>query len=516
MPRSLDFASSLLYQKSITGPFGVGGSFQTPRGIIFDKAGFLYVADAGRNAVFVFDQQGLFVRLIGGVSGANPGQLNGVIDVAVAPNGNIYVLESSNLRISVFLPDGTFAKTIGSPGTLNSQFSAPRGIAISRSGKVYVCQSGDYNVAGVTKFDLDGNVITRWTWRDERVANSQHKIWLSPTGIRVDDSESLFTLMSVTNAIGTSQAYLNGIDWSNYIKMSDGEGNIYTTFSIPPSSQWGNATTWPTFGLTPEGSLIVANRGTSELRMYHRAKRNQFVPPNNSIPMPSVTATIQRPNSPFVDIDYEVWDADDATVQTGMLVFKTGTQSLANCIRDLTLVEGTETKLGTGIPANQKHRVTWNSGADWATPLADYRVAILAKDSRQKLLDIHYLDLPAAGGIGPLRISRSPLIESDYMQVWWWLLATHDTGIRLDPAGKIYGLGGSYDNVLLCDESVTPATKTEGRNYIFAKLGLREASTAEVAWAKSGSSAGTGTATVNVWSAGRQVGGRPKNVNEYG
>jgi hypothetical protein len=221
---------------------------------------------------------------------------------------------------------------------------------------------------------------------------------------------------------------------------------------------------------------------------------------------------VQRPNSPLIDIDYEVTDADNATVHTGLLVFREGVVSLANCIRDLTLVEGTETKVGEGVASNTLHRVTWNAGADWATALGDFQVAALARDSRQNLLDIHYLDLPADRGVGPLRISRCPLIESDYMQVWWWLLATHDTGIRLEPAGKIFGVGGSYDNVLLCDGSATPATKPEGRSYIFAKMGVREATTAEVTWAKEG--AGTSPPLQNT--PARPMGGRPLKLNEYG
>lgn len=244
------------------------------------------------------------------------------------------------------------------------------------------------------------------------------------------------------------------------------------------------------------------------LYVWKQACRELQPPTPNALPIPAVWKTVQRPSSPLIDIDYEVTDADDATVQTGLLVFRDGVVSLANCIRDLTLVEGTESKVGPGVAANQLHRVTWNAGSDWATALGEFQVAALAKDSRQGLLDIHYLDLPADRGVGPLRISRGPLIESDFMQVWWWLLATHDTGISLS-AGKILGLGGAYDGKSLNDNGTTSA---DGRAYLCAKMGVREATPAEVTWAREG--AGTSPPLQNT--PARTMGGRPLKLNEYG
>jgi hypothetical protein len=216
----------------------------------------------------------------------------------------------------------------------------------------------------------------------------------------------------------------------------------------------------------------------------------------------------QRANSPIVDIDYRVTDMDDETVTTAMLVFTNTTQTLVNCLRAPTLVEGTAANLGTNIAASATHRLTWNAGADWNTSLGSFRVAILAKDSRQKLLDIHYLDLPAEYGMPALRISRSPLIESDFAQVWWWLLATGDTGIRLT-SGKVYGNGGDYDGTQLWDGTTTSVS---GRAYLYAKMGLREVTAAELTWAKQAST----VPTVEQWTPTRTVAGRPKKVNEYG
>ena len=143
--------------------------------------------------------------------------------------------------------------------------------------------------------------------------------------------------------------------------------------------------------------------------------------------------------------------------------------------------------------------------------MGNYRVAILAKDSRTNLLDIHYLSLPAGNGMPALKISRSPLIANDFMQVWWWLLATNDPGILLI-SNQIVGTSGAFLNKSLCTNAVT--TTSDGRNYIYGKMNVREATAPEVQWAKQGNMpAGS---SPNQWSPARQVGGRPSKINEWG
>jgi hypothetical protein len=266
---------------------------------------------------------------------------------------------------------------------------------------------------------------------------------------------------------------------------------------------------WPCHAIDPNGSFLINLYDTRQQTVFRRTFREQWLPLNNAMPMPAVTGIQQRPNSPLVDIDYQVTDADDTNVYACVMLFTNATQSLANCMRSITFAEGTETNLGAVITANQPHRVTWNAGADLNTKLGDFRVAVLAKDSRQKLLDIHYIRIPADRGMPELKISRSPLVPNDFMQVWWWLLATQDTGIRLT-GGKIYGAGGALDAKLLCDATGTTA---DGRTYIYAKLNVREATSQEVQFAKEGALAGN----VNQWSpTGFTVAGRPMKVNEYG
>ena len=485
------------YMFSITNGFGGGLSFSYPRGMIVGPDGKLYVADQGYNKVYVFTQDGTFVRSIGAGTGSGAGQMSGVNDVGVSRDGEVFVLEAS--RVSVFSPTGQFLFSWGGYGSLIGQFTAPLSLAVAPNGQVFV---SDGNVIKV--FSREGIYIRQLTIDELSATSDGTPMWTqrAACSLRFDYSGLLHALAGCY--------WMPHVTWfevTHFVLNADG-GVIYYR-DIWTGSDYAATLNWPCTATGRNGAFVTFNRDTRGGYRFRQAFREQYVPPDNAIPQPAVIKVQQRPNSPLVDIDYQVTDADDTNVYACMVGFTNTTQSLATCLRSMTFAEGTETNLGAVITANQPHRVTWNVGADLNTKLVDFRVALLAKDSRQKLLDIHYIRLPADRGMPALKISRSPLVPNDFMQVWWWLLATQDAGIRLT-GGKIYGSGGALDTKLLCDATGTTA---DGRTYIYAKMNVREATSQELQFAKEGALAGN----VNQWTpSGITVAGRPKNVNEYG
>ncbi len=493
------------YDFSITNNFGEGLSFSQPRGMIFGPDDNLYVADYTRNAVFVFDSSGNFVGRIGGSSGSGDGQLSGPIDVALGPDEEVYVLESANSRVSVFGKDGVFKRKWGAPGGLTGQLSNPTSIAAANNGMVYIAARG----SGTLKvFNRDGVFLTQVSGYEYRSGGyNQDTFEMILSSVRLDPTESPSIVVSQTSQYShggnvqdhTPYCQILNRDLSELTRLlASGTGGQFVTTDF--SSQC--------HAVGRDGTVVMCSRLVQKLWVYRLTFRDQPHPMANAIPLPAVWRLIQRPESPIVDIDYRVTDMDDETVTSAMLIFTNTTQTLANCLRFPTYIEGTSGNLGSNIAANITHRLTWNAGADWSTSLGSFRVAVLAKDSREKLLDIHYLDLPAEYGMPALRISRSPLIESDFAQVWWWLLATGDSGIRLT-SGKVYGQGGSHDGTQLWDGTTTSAA---GRSYLLETMGLRQVTAAELTWAKQAST----VPTVEQWNPTRTVAGRPKKVNEYG
>jgi sugar lactone lactonase YvrE len=85
--------------------------------------------------------------------------LNQPKDLAVGPDGRVYVVESGANRVTVFEPDGTISKSWGRQGTGDGEFQEPWGIAVAPSGEVYVADTWNHRVE---KFDRDGNFLKKW------------------------------------------------------------------------------------------------------------------------------------------------------------------------------------------------------------------------------------------------------------------------------------------------------------------------------------------------------------------
>jgi hypothetical protein len=73
-----------------------------------------------------------------GEFGSETGQLNAPAQMAVAPDGDVYVADSGNDRISVFAGGGTFLRTFG-----GGQLSEPKDVALDAEGRAFVADTGN-------------------------------------------------------------------------------------------------------------------------------------------------------------------------------------------------------------------------------------------------------------------------------------------------------------------------------------------------------------------------------------
>lgn len=72
-------------------------------------------------------------------------------DVAVAPDGRIYVVDGNNDRVAVYNAEGKYLATIGHKGTAAGELSAPIGIDVDNKGDVYVADSGNDRIQVFTR-----------------------------------------------------------------------------------------------------------------------------------------------------------------------------------------------------------------------------------------------------------------------------------------------------------------------------------------------------------------------------
>jgi peptidylamidoglycolate lyase len=117
------------------------GFFVQPHGMHVDRAGHLWLTDIKRHQVFKFSLTGDLLLTLGeeGVTGSDESHFDQPTDVAVAPDGSIFVTDGyGNRRVMKFAADGTFLQQWGKEGNQSGEFMNPHAIDIAADGTIYV------------------------------------------------------------------------------------------------------------------------------------------------------------------------------------------------------------------------------------------------------------------------------------------------------------------------------------------------------------------------------------------
>jgi DNA-binding beta-propeller fold protein YncE len=116
----------------------------------------LYVVDIQHHEVQVLDKRTGKLLFKFGKPGSAMGELFHPTNIAVGPDGDVYVVETSNFRVQRFTPDGKPVRVYGKLGDELGNFSRPKGIALDHEGRLYV---GDAAFENVQVFDNDGRLL---------------------------------------------------------------------------------------------------------------------------------------------------------------------------------------------------------------------------------------------------------------------------------------------------------------------------------------------------------------------
>jgi uncharacterized protein (TIGR03663 family) len=206
-----------------------------------------------------------------GEPGAQPGQLDQPRGVALDAQGNLYVADTNNHRITVYGPGGEPLRTIGGFGSGEGQFNEPRGVAVDAQGNIYVADTWN---ARVVKLDPQGTFLKAWGSGTEdfgggrvatvtegtREGNDANPLgFFGPRGIAVDAQGNVYIAdtgnkrIVVTDSEGTFR-----YQWGTAGGQS-GSFNEPTGVAVDAAGNVYVADTWngrvQVFPATPEGQV---------------------------------------------------------------------------------------------------------------------------------------------------------------------------------------------------------------------------------------------------------------------
>ncbi len=351
---------------------GGGARFNDPMGLARDAQGNLFICDARNHVIRKISPGGVVSTLAGkpGEHGTTDGaggaaRFHFPADIAVAPNGTLYVADSGNHCIRKITANGTVSTIAGTPGSEDdisdvnhgsglstkapqldgtgsaARFNSPGGIAYAPAGFLYVSDTGNQIIRRV---DLDGKVTSLagmpgvWGSNDGTGPGAR---FYSPMGLCVGTEGNLYIADSLNHVIRrmTPEAVVTTF-----------AGSV-TEFGCKSGPRLDARFCEPTdITCHPDGGFIVCESfGNALFRLKTDGMVSMFA---GNAETPSAN-TLSNPSSAVCDPQGNVFVSDTFNQQVRLIIEKFG--------MDIEMVGGT-----------RQLRISWDS-----LPGRDYQLQLL-------------------------------------------------------------------------------------------------------------------------------------------
>jgi sugar lactone lactonase YvrE len=203
-----------------------------------DPERHVWVVNDARHQIYKFSNDGKRLVLTLGeadVAGADGSHFGRPQDLAWLPDGTILVADGlTNARVAKFDRNGTFLGEWGTRGAGPGQLTGVHGIAVDKSGRVYVADRSNHRVQ---VFDQKGTVLDIWPNlrqpNDILISRDQH-VWVADgTNAKVLEYDANGRLLSSWGTYGT----FPGQFWELHQMSVDADGNLYGADSFGGRTQ---------------------------------------------------------------------------------------------------------------------------------------------------------------------------------------------------------------------------------------------------------------------------------------
>jgi DNA-binding beta-propeller fold protein YncE len=201
------------------------GVIADPHGIYITHDDLIVLVDRDGHQVMGFDPFGRLQFTLGEREQPRlQAPFNHPADVAVAPNGDIYVADGyANSAVHRFAPTGKWKQTWGRPGSGGGEFTTPHAIWVDREERVLVA---DRENNRIQVFTADGEHVDSWP-------DHYH-----PMDIYVDSDQLIFITdqiprLSVLAADGRLVGRCRPVLYGAHGVWGDSRGNLYLAEASP-------------------------------------------------------------------------------------------------------------------------------------------------------------------------------------------------------------------------------------------------------------------------------------------
>jgi DNA-binding beta-propeller fold protein YncE len=233
--------------KKIWDTDGSPNTFYRPTEVALDPQGNVYIIDGGNQRVQKFDKDGNFL-LMWGSQGNGDGQFLFHVppahygSIAIDKDGYVYVTDHYN-RIQKFDSNGNFLMKFGDTGYAEGKFYTLYGVAVDDQGNIY---TADWTKYQIQEFNSEGKFLQKW-----EVPSCQLGATPFPQNLIVDEQGQLY----VTN------------DGGDCIQKFDSQGNLL--------QQWGGTGRGDgqfdkplSIALDTQGNIYITDNGNSRIQKF--------------------------------------------------------------------------------------------------------------------------------------------------------------------------------------------------------------------------------------------------------